>query len=437
MADEAAAKAKEEEARLAKIEADKEQKRKEAEALALAEQKKLEAVAKAKAKEEARLKKEAEKLAKAKAKEETRKKKEAEKLAKKKAKEEKARLAKIEADKEQKRKEAEALALAEQKKLEEATAKKRAEAVKKAEENAQRLAQLEKERKAKEEKAKLENTDKGDEAGKIVSKTSEAAKRRVERMAEQKANKEEEANAVKEPEAPVVEKTLAPSEQKLRPFYFPMDELKNGKAYQYIAGGTNPDTTYRLMRAMNLGGQMFLITEEYNRNFEPKNIKKEHITDNGVFVKTFSSYESDGLDKEKIVCGVDADDYITWGMKAGDKSYVQYNFNSKFYPNFDVVVKKNIELLKDDETIEYNGQQLKVITVKDAEITVFTNHKKVSEERYKLEYINKYAEGVGLVEYAIQMVNHPTEVARTYQLSQVMSYSDWSQIAKKRNPKSN
>ena len=280
----------------------------------------------------------------------------------------------------------------------------------------------------------------------MKSNAKAAAESRMERLYEAKRKAEDANNEVETEKELVdvssnvqtVEKELAPSEQKWRSFFFPINELKTAQAYQYIASGSNPDTTYKLMRTLDLGGKEFLITEEYNRHFQLKYIKKEQINGNGVFVKTFTCYETNGLGETSlVVCGVVKDDYINWAMNQGDKSMVQYNYNSSLFPNYDITVKKKIEMLHNDIKVEHEGKELNAITIKDAEVTVFTNHKKVSEERYKLEYINQYAEGVGLVQYAIQMVNHPTEVPRTYKLAKVMPYQEWDNMARFRGPRSN
>ena len=294
------------------------------------------------------------------------------------------------------------------------------------------------------------NTDKGSTevraSSQVKSNAKAAAERRLARLAAAKKAAEDDNKEIEgEKEladvsstAQTAEKELAPSEQKWRSFFFPINDLKTAQAYQYIASGSSPDTTYKLMRTLDLGGKSFLITEEYNRHFQLKYIKKEQVNGNGVFVKTFTSYETNGLGETSlVVCGVIKDDYINWAMNQGDKSTVQYNYNSSLFPNYDITVKKKIEMLQDDVKIEHEGKQLNAIMIKDAEVTVFTNHKKVSEERYKLEYINQYAEGVGLVQYAIQMVNHPTEVPRTYKLAKVMPYTEWDNMARFRGPRSN
>ncbi len=430
---EIAVKAKE--ARLAQAKADKKRKKLEAKKAAKAEKARLAEIEKdRKEKQEIEAKAEKALLAQAKA-DKKRKKLEAKKAAKA----EKARLAQVEKDRKQK--EIEAKAKAEKERLAQIEKDRKAKA-------AAKLLALKKDNESKrtETLANQGQVNKGENSdqGRIVSNRATAAKNRLEHIAQQKAEKEKK---VKEAEIAAANKllnekpilddksTLSVAEQKLRPFYFPINELKSGKAYQYVAGGNHPDTTYKLMRAMELGSETFLIIEEYTAGFELKSIKKEHITPNGVAVKTLTSYETDGLgEKARVICGIDADDYINWGMETGDKSYIQYTYNSSLFPNFDVVIKKNIEVLKQNEPYSYQGKNLNTFTLKDAEVTTFTDHKAVSEERYKLEYINKYAEGVGLVQYKVQMVNHPTEIARTYNLEKVMTYNEWSSASLIRSP---
>ena len=430
---EIAVKAKE--ARLAQAKADKKRKKLEAKKAAKAEKARLAEIEKdRKEKQEIEAKAEKALLAQAKA-DKKRKKLEAKKAAKA----EKARLAQVEKDRKQK--EIEAKAKAEKERLAQIEKDRKAKA-------AAKLLALKKDNESKrtETLANQGQVNKGENSdqGRIVSNRATAAKNRLEHIAQQKAEKEKK---VKEAEIAAANKllnekpilddksTLSVAEQKLRPFYFPINELKSGKAYQYVAGGNHPDTTYKLMRAMELGSETFLIIEEYTAGFELKSIKKEHITPNGVAVKTLTSYETDGLgEKARVICGIDADDYINWGMETGDKSYIQYTYNSSLFPNFDVVIKKNIEVLKQNEPYSYQGKNLNTFTLKDAEVTTFTDHKAVSEERYKLEYINKYAEGVGLVQYKVQMVNHPTEIARTYNLEKVMTYNQWSSASLIRSP---
>ena len=430
---EIAVKAKE--ARLAQAKADKKRKKLEAKKAAKAEKARLAEIEKdRKEKQEIEAKAEKALLAQAKA-DKKRKKLEAKKAAKA----EKARLAQVEKDRKQK--EIEAKAKAEKERLAQIEKDRKAKA-------AAKLLALKKDNESKrtETLANQGQVNKGENSdqGRIVSNRATAAKNRLEHIAQQKAEKEKK---VKEAEIAAANKllnekpilddksTLSVAEQKLRPFYFPINELKSGKAYQYVAGGNHPDTTYKLMRAMELGNKTFLIIEEYTAGFELKSIKKEHITPNGVAVKTLTSYETDGLgEKARVICGIDADDYINWGMETGDKSYIQYTYNSSLFPNFDVVIKKNIEVLKQNEPYSYQGKNLNTFTLKDAEVTTFTDHKAVSEERYKLEYINKYAEGVGLVQYKVQMVNHPTEIARTYNLEKVMTYNQWSSASLIRSP---
>ena len=427
--------AKAEEARLAQAKADKKRKKLEAKKAAKAEKARLAEIEKdRKEKQEIEAKAEKALLAQAKA-DKKRKKLEAKKAAKA----EKARLAQVEKDRKQK--EIEAKAKAEKERLAQIEKDRKAKA-------AAKLLALKKDNESKrtETLANQGQVNKGENSdqGRIVSNRATAAKNRLEHIAQQKAEKEKK---VKEAEIAAANKllnekpilddksTLSVAEQKLRPFYFPINELKSGKAYQYVAGGNHPDTTYKLMRAMELGSETFLIIEEYTAGFELKSIKKEHITPNGVAVKTLTSYETDGLgEKARVICGIDADDYINWGMETGDKSYIQYTYNSSLFPNFDVVIKKNIEVLKQNEPYSYQGKNLNTFTLKDAEVTTFTDHKAVSEERYKLEYINKYAEGVGLVQYKVQMVNHPTEIARTYNLEKVMTYNQWSSASLIRSP---
>lgn len=235
-----------------------------------------------------------------------------------------------------------------------------------------------------------------------------------------------------------VTKLPSSSEESLYKYYFPIDDLKEAKAYRYVLDARfERDTSYRLMKTLNYNGKTVLITEIYDKNLEIKTIIKEFVNVDGGYVENYTSYEVGGFGEiNRVNCGVDIPENIKWNMEEGENVTLALNYHSSLYPNYDIRMKRSRALLAKDSEIEsHGGEKVKVVVFEDQEETTFTNHKDVLENKISLKYINHYAEGKGLIEYHVKENLKPVNV---YKLDEVMSFQEWSTLSKqKKSIKSN
>ena len=217
----------------------------------------------------------------------------------------------------------------------------------------------------------------------------------------------------------------------LKSYYFPIEKLETAKAYCYISNDGSPDTTYWLMKSITFAGKSFLITEKYNNNFVMISSSRERINEVGAYIESFTAYESSGLGGTQAVeYWVEDDEGFRWNMDDGKFAMVSMNYNSSDFPNYDITSYRERHFLDKNGVFTFENRDLKTIVLEDRQTTVYVDNKN-NEESYPSSCENHYAKGIGLVKYTINKRDKGFTLARTYQLTRTISYSEWQNLIKK------
>ncbi|MFT4973418.1 MAG: hypothetical protein ACI9JY_002626, partial [Saprospiraceae bacterium] len=82
----------------------------------------------------------------------------------------------------------------------------------------------------------------------------------------------------------------------IRDFYFPIDQLFEGKVYEYQSVGNEHDPPfYWYYRTLNTGENVYFTGMYYDYNFTPFQFIREEEMSNGMSLQDFYWYETDSL----------------------------------------------------------------------------------------------------------------------------------------------
>lgn len=177
-------------------------------------------------------------------------------------------------------------------------------------------------------------------------------------------------------------------------YYFPLDELAQGKVYEYepVSEMNNP-TVYWHYKSVRQGGSQFLLGKSYDPAFSPDQFVREERVGNGMLLADFFTFETgeDGK-KRPIQAKIDAANVFPFEVKKPFGvllSSLQYSSGD----TATITLVRNRQF-DSDTTVVFNGKTLPAVK--------FNTRELVDQEvkgHLELEFggMEVYAKNIGLI----------------------------------------
>jgi hypothetical protein len=186
----------------------------------------------------------------------------------------------------------------------------------------------------------------------------------------------------------------------IRDYYFPIEELRNGKVYEYdLAQGDSSSPEYWFYRSLQRDSGLFLAGTYYDSRFQIGQIVREKIVDNGSLARGYFLYEADFETGKQIQTTAVIEAPNVFPFKVKDSTGV-FRFRLRYHPAADttatIYLIRNRLFLGDAPAFEFQGETYPCIRF--GLLEVIGNEKEgIAEIKGKGE--EWYAKGLGLVYY--------------------------------------
>lgn len=218
----------------------------------------------------------------------------------------------------------------------------------------------------------------------------------------------------------------------IKSFYYPIDELEETQVYEYVVvheGKEYLSHYWSLKKEQDeTSGNIYLISEGYDQNFEKNQYTKELIVHDGVLAKEYNLYQFDSASQTHKTYPNKLIQNIVYPFFPSLDSVMAYRYECEMQlpPDF-----LTVKLLRDRkftgfEDYVFNDKKLEAATFSANELYDIEN--KEEGGFWKQEKVTKeiYAKGVGLVQKESQTQGDPIkEITR---LSNIYTWSEFEKL---------
>jgi len=186
----------------------------------------------------------------------------------------------------------------------------------------------------------------------------------------------------------------------IRDYYFPVEELRNGKVYEYdLAQGDSSSPEYWYYRAYARDSGLFLAGTYYDSRFQIGQIIREKIVDNGVLAREYQLYEADFETGKQIQTTAVIESANIFPFRVKDSTGVflfRLHYRPASDPSTTIYLVRNRIFLGDAPAFEFHGETYPCVR--------FGLLEAIGNEREGAAEIQGrgeewYAKGIGLVYY--------------------------------------
>ncbi|MEO1514001.1 MAG: hypothetical protein AAFV95_03280 [Bacteroidota bacterium] len=219
---------------------------------------------------------------------------------------------------------------------------------------------------------------------------------------------------------------LADTSYDLRPYYFPLEQLQNGLAYEYQPVGELPlAPEYWYYRTVEQDSQLFLAGQYYDHDFTVRQLSSEKIVDNGSLLHNYFLYaytDSDSL--LTIPVDIEVNNSFPFQVsKVGSIFLSRLKWADPQQDSMKTTLIRNRQFLG-DTTYTIGGQRHECVAFRLKEL-VETEQEGFQEVRY--DGIEFYAKNIGLVYYRKEISDELTleyELADRYPMAELVRKSE-------------
>lgn len=186
----------------------------------------------------------------------------------------------------------------------------------------------------------------------------------------------------------------------IRAFYFPIENLAEGRVYDYAPVGTDtipPDYWY--FRALSQDGAQYLLATYYDGNFEVGQLTLEKFTASGARAEDYFLYVPDSAGQRSIRIDTKLESPDVFPFSVQDSAGV-FLFSLNFHPPGDsattIYLIRNRRYLGDGPDFEFKGKKHPTIRFSLREAVGNSAEGDAEVESRGEEW---YAKGLGLVYY--------------------------------------
>lgn len=183
----------------------------------------------------------------------------------------------------------------------------------------------------------------------------------------------------------------------IKDFYFPIEELKEGKVYEYHSIGNEHDPPfYWYYQTIEQDGNAYLIGTYYGYDFSQYQLIQEEIVGNGMLLDKFFWFETDTTSNTQYQVPVNVESGNVFGFELSDPPSVlvsSINWRMPSDTSTKMTFVRNRQFEK-DTTYSYNSQSYDCLKFYVRELIDNENEGHLEQE---YEASEVYAKGIGLI----------------------------------------
>lgn len=216
----------------------------------------------------------------------------------------------------------------------------------------------------------------------------------------------------------------------LRPFYFPVEELKEGKVYVYhVQGDSMPDDYWYYTAVTDSIGQAHLIGTSYSPDFRPMQMCNELIREDGSVMHDSRIFEWDTFERSKTY-KVDIKQSVVFPFRAVLSDSLAYRYHIKYQEPYNEV-ETFCSSVRDRffvgyDVFEWQGKSLKCVKMRNKNLSEIETPSKGGHWKTEFETEELYAEGLGLVKTTQYFKG---KVRQVITLSEILSMPEFEKMA--------
>lgn len=187
----------------------------------------------------------------------------------------------------------------------------------------------------------------------------------------------------------------------IRAYYFPVDDLRDGKVYAYTAlEGDTTDRRYCYYRTILPDSGQFLVSTQYDRYFGIVQILREKIVDNGSLARQTTLYETDtaSVQSHPVEAAIESPNLFPFRVT---DSLGVFLFGLRYHPSDDtaatIYLIRNRRYLGDGPEFAFGGEKYATVRFGLREVI---GHSKEGSSEFEGTGEEWYAKGLGLVYFS-------------------------------------
>lgn len=187
-----------------------------------------------------------------------------------------------------------------------------------------------------------------------------------------------------------------------KPYYFPIENLKEGKVYEYSLMQDSAAFVahyWQLQSEQDATGETFLIWKRYNPLFEQDQYIQEWIIDDGVVTMDYALFirDSESQTMERYVNEVEQNVVFPFHAALNADMVYRFSCTTKLPPNFITVHLVRDRRFSEQLVYPYAGKQLSAIAFSCQDAYDLEDEEEGGFWEPQAASVEVYAEGVGLV----------------------------------------
>lgn len=208
-----------------------------------------------------------------------------------------------------------------------------------------------------------------------------------------------------------------------KPYYFPVEALKEGKVYEYsmIKDSTAfVDHYWHLQTVQDDKGQTFLIWKRYNPFFEQDQYIKEWVVKDGVVTKAYEMFVRDSTKQTPTRYINKVEENIVFPFQATLDSNMAYRFRCTLSLPPDFIT---VRLVRDRQFSQpliypYKGKKIPAVAFSCTDLYDLEDQQKGGYWEQKTTSVEIYAKGIGLVQTKENQSPSVTRLSNIYTLEE-------------------
>lgn len=216
-------------------------------------------------------------------------------------------------------------------------------------------------------------------------------------------------------------------------FYFPLEELKEGKVYEYVVVHNNETylSHYWFLQSETAAdGNNYLVWKRYNPKLEQDQFIREWVIKDGVITKEYKFYVEDSLSQTRKEYPNKVSQNVVFPFYASLDSVMAYRFvcEMRLPPDFLTVKLIRDRKFSESTRYSYEGKELDAIVFTSMDLYDIENKAEGGFWEQKRAVAEIYAKGIGLV-YSEEKIagEEQTEVTRLSKIYSIEAFEELKQ----------
>lgn len=211
-----------------------------------------------------------------------------------------------------------------------------------------------------------------------------------------------------------VNEEATPETINLKPYYYPLDSLKDGWVYEYANKESMTVVYYWSFKVVkDEAGDRYLIGVRYNPFFEQDQFSREWIVANGTISKDYKMFLKDSISGKAQTYTAKISENVVFPFEAVQDSVMAYRFECalRLPPDTNVVTKLTRDRkFKEFSTYDLHGEKVDVAVFSNKDYYDIEDTKNGGFWNVEKEVTEIYAKDIGLVYQAEKTVDNTNPI---------------------------